>query len=184
MEPVDSPSWRSARSEERKRYYTRLGELIQIEMRDALRRGVDRHGRRMRRRKYRRSDGASGPPLIPHRADSRTWRLLTFSASPRGVRMWWRASGRVSWTTILTYHAEGAGRLPVRDVMGLARRWLNRAVEAARLWWSNLHPWDRWGGPPVAPAPAFAVPTPRRFPPTPPPVAARDRVVRPRPSSN
>ena len=69
----------------------------------------------------RRTEG--GPPLIPHDARSRTYRLLSLSARANGATLFWRAGGgRTSWPTILGYHAymHGPRSLPVRNTIGIS----------------------------------------------------------------
>src|SRR4051812_4100607 len=83
-----------------------------------LRRGVGVSGARLKAVKPEsRPDGAKGPPLSPHQAESRSQKWLRASISHRNatVTLWWSHG----WGRILNYHRDGNRHLPVRDVIGL-----------------------------------------------------------------
>jgi hypothetical protein len=98
-----------------------------------------------------RPDGAKGPPLSPHQAESRSqrWLRATIGAKAGTVTLWWSHG----WGRILGYHARGEVRgAPVRDVIGLTaadRRAFD--AELAR-WWKLQGPRPR---PRPLPPPVF-----------------------------
>lgn len=178
VEPVGSRAWSTATPRQREAYFTRLAQHLLNEFDRQLGLGIGANGQRMPKRKHERADGADGAVLSPHRERSRTRRLLTASSTPKGVRIFWRAAGRRSWTTILGYHRDGlVPGAPERNVFGVTRAGTARAVAKARQEWADRHPFDRLTPPPASPPPAFAVPVaPRRPPPTAPPIAAAGRL--------
>jgi hypothetical protein len=132
-------SWRSASPADRRALYEFAGRLAVKEKRAELARAIGANGRRMKRRKHPRPDGADGPVMTPHDRASRTSRLLDARAWAGGVTLFWHAglsrSSRTPWGSILAFHAGGAARLPVRDVR-LSRRGIGRVRESARKWWT------------------------------------------------
>lgn len=116
-----------------------------------LQRGLDFAGRPLRpvrTRKLRYQSGATldGKPLMPHRALSRTRRLLRYLVQPTQVLFYWAAG----WGKILDYHRRGAvikrkgkavGRLPVRNVFGISPAGQREIAErAARDWKQGVKP--------------------------------------------
>ncbi|HWE39525.1 MAG TPA: hypothetical protein VG406_23450 [Isosphaeraceae bacterium] len=135
--------------EARSRAFWRLVRDVALAVKDReLAAGLDKDGRelaavRPRRPRYRSGRRLDGPPLMPHRALSRTRRLLRGRADARGVTFSW-ARG---WGRILGYHAAGQVRgAPDRDVIGLSRA--GRALVAA----TALRRWAGKYGPPRTPA--------------------------------
>jgi hypothetical protein len=108
--------------------------------RDDIRKGIGADGKPLPPVKPEsRPDGADGKPLDPHYAESRTYKLLDARQDAKGVTLYWRASGRKSWTTILGYHADGLVRgAPVRDVIGLSPAARRKLRSDMSTWWRNV----------------------------------------------
>jgi hypothetical protein len=142
-------------------YWNRLGELAQAAHRAQSRAGIGSDGSRLAKVKDKRPDGAMGPPLSPHQADSRTQRNLAFSVGREGVTLWWRGG----WGRILGYHANGEViGAPIRDVLGFSPRFAARVKRQATTYWRNI------AGPPLpdpvpTPAPVPVLPIRRPVPP-------------------
>lgn len=110
-----------------------------------------------------RPDGATGRPLDPHYGDSRVVRLMRASVGKGHVTIWW-GSG---WGKILGYHRDGAGHLPVRDVIGLTPSDLRKLQLDTVIFWQSrgmLRPAAhvRWPGP-TAPARPSTTQRPSRY---------------------
>ena len=78
------------------------------------------------------------PPLTPAYGLSRTRSLFTGRAMPGHAEFFWRfdpVTGK-PWGRILRYHADGAGRLPVRDVIGLSPASLAWVRDQVGVWWT------------------------------------------------
>lgn len=131
-EPTDA-KWRRATLKQRNAYWGKLAEIAITVKRSEILRGIDVAGRRLIPVKRRHG----GPPLIPRFSGSRTLRLLSERHTARGATLYWRASGRRSWATILGYHAEGAGSLPVRDVIGISPAGEAKVVSESLDWWAQ-----------------------------------------------
>jgi hypothetical protein len=160
----------------RSAYWSVFGKALLREKRAEILLGVG--GRKngsvgtLRQRKHPRADGADGAVLAPHEQSSRTWRLLAYSATPRGVTLFWRGHGRKSWSTVLGYHADGLGRfgrVPVRDHFVVSPAGVERAYKEASAWWTRTAHRPR----PGPPGPSVPLPTPQQAPPAPKPVAAQ-----------
>ena len=164
--------WAAAPEFLRRKYLERVRDLAIFRKRDELRRGLGVDGEKLIPRKHPRADGAKGPPLIPHRVDSRTWKRVRGSIGKGHVTIWWGAG----WGKVLGYHREGAGPLPVRDVIGFTPaggRWLR---DRARDYWRSIF----GHGPPPHPT-RLNAPRPARPKPALPvrlPIAARPLVRR------
>jgi len=79
------------------------------------------------------------PPLDPAYALSRTRSLLTGRAHRDHAEFFWRLDTVTGqhWGRILGFHRAGAGRLPVRDVIGLSPQSLAWVREQAAKWWAD-----------------------------------------------
>lgn len=136
------PAWARAREPERRAYRRRLGELAVEAKRRELRKGVGVDGKKFEPRKWPRPDHANGPPLSPHRAQSRFQRLLAFAVNAGGVTLFWRGG----WAKVVGAHAFprnntwGKPKRPVRDAVGLTPTSETWVREQALLWWANRHP--------------------------------------------
>lgn len=133
----DDDVWRRASDAARRTFWRRLGEFAVAVKRDEIRRGIGVDGRPLDPvLPSSRPDGAAGKPLAPHFGGSRTSKLLAVSATPNGSKVYWRASGRVSWATILGYHADGVVHgAPIRDTIGLSPAgWRKVEAQARTLW--------------------------------------------------
>lgn len=141
-EIADAPPW------DRTRFWSIVAVIAERVKQDELQRGLDRHGRklkrvRVRKVKFRRSGRVvDGEPLMPHRGLSRTRRLLRYTVTTIGVLFWW-GNG---WARILDYHRRGAclkrngkiiGKLPVRDVFGISPKGIERIKAEAAMHWRN-----------------------------------------------
>jgi hypothetical protein len=131
-------SWQRASEAQRRAFYHRAGQLAVYYLRQQLRRGLDKDGNRLAPVKpSSRPDGATGQPLDPHYAESRSWRNLSFSVNAGGVTLWWRGG----WGRILGFHGEGAVRgAPVRDIRGLSPASMRKLKADLLLWWRHRHP--------------------------------------------
>lgn len=78
-----------------------------------------------------------GPPLVPHRANSRTYRLLALAARADGASLYWRSGGgRTTWPTILGYHAykHGPRSLPIRNTIGISPEGTREVMAESEAW--------------------------------------------------
>ncbi len=151
---VDVAEWIGRREFERADPFTRrayvdfcAGRLKEAKRRQIIQ-GIGADGRPMPRvQPDSRPDGTRDRPLIPHDDASRTLRLLklTPNANTGFVTFHW-----LGWTTILGYHAAGAGHLPVRDVYGTPGRFLRQPKAEARSWWAEHVPSRSFSAPPAA----------------------------------
>lgn len=135
--PVASdPEWLNTNRQIRNRYLRQLGPLAARMHGWQCARGLDADGRRLRPvQPESRPDGATGPPLTPHYAASRTRDLLRFRVDPDTgeVVLFWAED----WGTILGYHARELRKR--RDVIGLSPGFLsNWEAEAIRVWNQTL----------------------------------------------
>ena len=154
LEPKDA-AWKAAGADARKLFWQRVADYTLSVKRDEIRRGIGVDGDQfLPVKKASRPDGATGKPLDPHYAESRTYRLLASHVTASGATIFWRAHGRVSWTTILGYHADGMViGAPVRDTIGLSKAgWKKVAGEAKQLWQRQTRGASPAGSPP-RPAP-------------------------------
>lgn len=131
-----SPEWRNTARTVRTRYLRLLGPIAARMHGWQCARGLDARGKRLRAvLPSSRPDGATGPPLTPHYAASRTRDLIRFRVDPDAgeVILFWAED----WGTILGYHAR---ELPKRrDVIGLSPGFLsNWEAEANRMWNQTL----------------------------------------------
>lgn len=132
------PGWKSAPEAKRGALLTYLKTHAKAIKDSELRRGIDRHGKRLKKVKPESREGKylpseNGPPLTPRREGSRIRTQLDASEGKAHITLWWKKGfGR-----IVAYHARGAGRLPVRDVVGLTPAGLERLRGIARTWWAG-----------------------------------------------
>jgi len=139
----DDPEWLRATPARRRDYWKRVGELAIQAKQNELRRGIDVDGRALRPVKPEsRKDGATGPPLTPHRGSSRFYYRMRVALRADGVTVFWGDN----WARVVQAHRVGAlirngfGRgirikLPKRDVVGLtahSQQWV--AMRAASYW--------------------------------------------------
>jgi hypothetical protein len=140
FEPT-GPAWDRATEAERRAYWRRLAEIAYFVKRQEIARGIGADGKKLPPVKpSSRPDGAKGQPLDPHYGESRTARLLAFSATATGATLYWRASGRKSWAVILGYHARIGGEVrgaPLRDTLGISPRGRKQVAVQARQWWAT-----------------------------------------------
>jgi hypothetical protein len=134
----------------RQEFWKEVLRLALIQKDAELAAGMDRHGMPLWKlaastRRHRRSAmGAAdpnAPPLTPARGLSRTRALLTGSATADGCRLTWAADPltRSAWGRVLSYHAKGSKRLPVRDVIGLAPMRVEAVKRGAWAFFYNKH---------------------------------------------
>lgn len=135
--------WERASDRIKRRWLEAVGELAVARKRSELRRGIGVDGRKLHPVSPRsRPDGATGPPLTPHRGMSRTVRNLRHKIGLKGgtVTLYWLGRvGRTGWGTILLYHAQGVviGTY-LRDVLGLTKASMRRLKGDARRLWRRL----------------------------------------------
>lgn len=82
--------WARATAARKRDYWQRLGELAIVAKQNELRKGIDVRGKALTpvNQAYRR-DKATGPPLTPHRAESRFWYRMRVSLRSDGVTVYW-----------------------------------------------------------------------------------------------
>jgi hypothetical protein len=128
----------SASIETRAKFWRLIGiEARHLKEREILS-GIDRWGNKFQpvKRKW-----GNPTPLIPHGEDSRTYRLLTLNWTAQGATLYWRVgAGRMSWKTILGYHAykHGPRSLPVRDEFGLSPKSIEILGARASAIWKTI----------------------------------------------
>lgn len=149
IEPAKDPLWIKASPQARRRFWTLAARIgMEVKQRE-LSQGLDYAGRKLkplkrkRRLKYRSGKRLDGDPLMPHRALSRTRRLLRYITHVSSVTFYWA----MDWGRILDYHRRGAmivrggkcvGRLPVRNVFGISPKGKQEiAARALAMWHSG-----------------------------------------------
>lgn len=148
IEPKSDPAWKAADKARRLEFWTIAGRIAQEVKQREIQAGLDYAGRKLKPvkpRKARYASGArlDGEPLTPHRALSRTRRLLRYMVKQSGgLTMYW-ANG---WGKILDYHRRGVclkrggrviGRLPVRNVFGISPKGRKEIAERALASWKS-----------------------------------------------
>jgi hypothetical protein len=150
VEVAPPPELASQPASVRQEYWREVLRLALAEKDRELAAGLDRYGMPLRpiaesTRRHRRSAmgpaDPSAPPLTPARGLSRTRSLLTGSATADGCRVTWAADPltRSSWARVLSYHAKGSKRLPVRDVIGLAPMRVDHIQRQAHAWYHSRY---------------------------------------------
>ena len=126
----------------RKAYWEMLARHVTARKNWSLARGIDAHGKRLKPvRPSACPDRATGPPLTPHRVDSRSRKWLRVQPFPRNnpdriVGFWSH-----NWATIVGYHARGEVRgAPIRDIVGLSARDQAWCIATARKEWAAKYP--------------------------------------------
>lgn len=170
-------AWLYARPEQRREHWRTVGNLAVRRIRNRLRLGRDKDGRPLARLRTKRPDGADGPPLTPHRAESRFSRYLRVSATPRGCVVFWGHG----WAKVVRGHKLGWGALPVRDVVGLTRADERYIRAEARAVWARKHGGPIAGPPPGSPAPRASRRPRPSLPPLQLPIMALGRPILPSP---
>jgi hypothetical protein len=150
IEPADDPVWRLADESVRRAFWRAVvGYVLEAKDRE-LASGLDRFGEdlipiaastraRGRMRSHTGLGSAGNPPLTPANALSRTRALLTGRAMDGYAEFFWTTDDvtGLPWGQVLGWHREGAGPLPVRDVIGLAPQSLSTVKARADRWWAN-----------------------------------------------
>lgn len=164
------PSWARATDAARTEFWRQVGVAARQAKDLELARGIGVDGRRLARVRHRRPDGSKGPPLTPHGAVSRCRKWLRHRPGRDGVTLFWSHG----WAAIVGYHRSGAGRLPVRDVVGLTEASQTRVVNQVPAIWRRVrrkfpgnHPAASKPAPKPArrgTVPAAARPLARRYP--------------------
>jgi hypothetical protein len=147
---IAPPAVRKASDTDRAKFWAAVSLFVAAAKDLELRQGLDKDGEALaplaaKTIKYRRS--AMGPadpyapPLQPAHGLSRTRSLFTVEVADDldGVNCFWSYDAHTggSWGDILQYHADGAGNLPVRDVIGLSTASLATVKSKADAWWRN-----------------------------------------------
>lgn len=144
-------AWRTADARTRRAFLGFARARASDRLKGQVGRGIGRDGKKLRRvRPASRPDGATGPPLDPHREKSRTikWLRSSPAATRRGITLWWSHG----WGKILGYHGDGLVKgAPVRDVRGLAPKEESALRSECAAWWQARSP-----GPVAAPKAAQA----------------------------
>jgi hypothetical protein len=144
---IKTPPELASATPDRVKEFWRTAARIAMEVKQReLSLGLDHAGRKLRpvrarKLRYRSGKVLDGDPLMPHRAMSRTRRLLRTITMGVKVTFYWA----MGWGRILDYHRRGAvlkrggrcvGRLPVRNVFGISPKGRaeisQRAIEAWR----------------------------------------------------
>jgi hypothetical protein len=136
FEPYRDEDWKRASEADRKAYWNEVGRLAYAAKQRELAQGIGVDGKPLFPVKHPRPDGAKGPPLSPHRIQSRFRRYLDWREGRDGVTLFWGHS----WRAIVGYHMLGKGHLPVRNVVGLTLPSQNGIRERARRWWRARNP--------------------------------------------
>lgn len=138
------PGWQAATEEERRAYRERWRELVKDAKDRELSRGLDRFGAALAplaasTRKHRRSAmgqaDPTAPPLTPARGASRTRSLFMARIVGDAIECYWSSYQGQHWGRVLRYHAQGAGRLPMRDVIGLSPESVREVSRTALAAW-------------------------------------------------
>jgi len=142
IEPAADWVWQAAGESVHRDFWREVVRLAKLAKDRELKAGLDRYGNPLAplaesTREHRRSEMGTAdpdaPPLTPAYGLSRTRVWFDGRAFANHAEFFWRGG----WGRILHFHRVGAGRLPVRDVIGLSRgseAWVR--AQAAR-WWSQ-----------------------------------------------
>jgi hypothetical protein len=145
IEP-EGREWREASEGEKRRFYEVAGIIAEKVKQSELQKGLDRHGRKLKPVRYRKvrfrrtGKRVDGEPLMPHRALSRTRRLLKYTITSLGILFYWQNG----WAKILDMHRRGAcirrggrvvGKLPKRDVFGISPAGIQQIKREALSHW-------------------------------------------------
>jgi hypothetical protein len=161
--PTGDPTWAAAGPDVRRAFWRAVVAYGLKAHDEQTAAGLDRFGAPLRpirpaTRRNRRSEmgpaDPNAPPLTPAYAVSRTRLNLTGRAEEDRAVFGWTDG----WGRILVYHAQGRGRLPVRDVIGLSPASVRKVRGWAAGWWIT---WKRTGAAKVAKIPSN---TPDRLP--------------------
>jgi hypothetical protein len=133
--PVRDVWWQSATETRRREYWAYLGSRLRAAKDSELRRGLDATGERLARIRYKRPDGSTGPPLTPHRADSRFRRYCRVVPTASGATLFWGQG----WAVVVGGHRSGRACGVVRDVVGLSPASQRRVKAEARAWWRERY---------------------------------------------
>ena len=191
--PTHDMLWRRATAKAKKEFWQAVVTIVLDEKDAELARGLDRFGRKLaplapstilhRVSEMGRAD-PSAPPLMPAYEKSRTraWLKGRVGGTTR-TEYYAEFDWRRGWGDVLLYHAAGAGRLPVRDVIGLAPTTVLKVRRRAASWWRVNAPRlvggvTRQGPPRQGKAVVVRKPPP---PPPPPPPPVAPPVAPPRP---
>lgn len=145
IEPTDA-AWKIATPAQRAAFMQEAKRIVLRAFDRQLAAGLDKAGRPLAKLKpgtIKHRHSAMGkadpgaPPLMPARGSSRTRSLVDGRVEGNTVRVFWRRDQfGMPWGRVLSYHARGAGRLPVRDVLGLRPAAHAAVVAEARRWWA------------------------------------------------
>lgn len=141
---VSGPEWEpkgavSLRSDADRRWWWKtFGDWCLAAKRRELRRNRDVKGKPFRPIKYKRPDGAKGPPLSPHQAGSRFQKWARVVGTSRQFTIFWSHG----WAKVVGAHAwprmrPGGWALPKRDAVGLTNASLKWAHELTLGAWRH-----------------------------------------------
>lgn len=175
--PPTDIAWKWASEAVRLQYYKHAADIALSLKQKEIRKGVDVDGKPLRPvQRASRPDGATGPPLTPHYAESRTrkWLRASIGIKAGTVTLWWSHG----WGTILGYHArkEVIGA-PERNVIGLTSADEAKFNAEMRAYWRRVQ-----GGGRIPTPPTPRTPTRPRTPTLPRPereIAARHPEIAP-----
>lgn len=173
--PATDLAWRRASETVRLQFYKHAADIALSLKQKEIRRGIGVDGEPLAPvQRASRPDGATGPPLSPHYAESRTrkWLRASIGVKAGTVTLWWSHG----WATILSYHRAGLViGAPIRDVIGLTAVDETKLQAEMRAYWRRI----KGGGTPPATA---RVPTAPRTPTLPTPqrrIAAKHPAIAP-----
>ena len=141
VEPRGDWVWDLSPEGVRRDYWREAVRLVKVAKDKDLAAGIDAKGKplapikpytRAHRKSAMGPPDPNAPPLTPAHGLSRTRAWFDGRAYIDHAEFFWRNA----WGVILEYHRVGAGRLPVRDVIGLAPKslaWVERNLAA---WWA------------------------------------------------
>jgi hypothetical protein len=153
IEPVNDRRWNNASPESKRDFWKIAGRIAMEVKQRELSQGLDFAGRPLRPvtariTRYRSGQILDGKPLMPHRALSRTRRLLRYIVQTAQIRFYWA----LDWGKILDYHRRGAvlkrngrcvGRLPVRNVFGISKKGREEIARRAEAHWRSGVPVEK-----------------------------------------
>lgn len=134
-EPIRDIWWEAATPARRQAYWSFLASRLKAAKDSELRRGLDASGEKLTRIKYKRPDGATGPPLTPHRASSRFRRYCRVVSTTDHATVFWGNS----WAKVVGGHRSGRACGVERDVVGLSPASQKRVKAEARKWWRDRY---------------------------------------------
>ena len=150
IEPADN-TYRHAGEEVHRAFWRYIAQAGVARFRWRCNAGLDRHGegltgikestfRRGRWRSHTGMGNALNPPLVPASGRSRTEELIRGRGFRDHAEWYWLVDSvtGLHWGQVMLWHREGAGHLPVRDVIGWSEDDIAELRRLGQEWWHHF----------------------------------------------